>query len=192
MNLKVVRLMGLFGIAAPIVGALMITLSILSTPGWSPADDTLSVLGSSGSGSVLFNNGLLMTGAVMMLFSSGLVELGNKKPIGLVGGAMYLAASVITVALGLVTINHQPYHDYLAVLLFTLIPLCMTVFSVHLWGMGQKGIASLGYVGGAVAAGALLLGSVNAYSETASILALSVWQVALGFWMRGLKEPEEF
>jgi hypothetical membrane protein len=191
MNIKIVRLMGFFGVAAPVVGALMISLSILSTPGWSPAEDTLSALGASGFGAVLFNSGLPMTGAVMMLFSSGLFELSKKAPVGQAGSAMYLAVSVITVVLGLVTINHQPYHDYLATLLFALIPLSMIVFSVHIWGMGLRVQASLGFIGGAVAAGALLLGHVNAYSEVASTLALSVWQMALGIWMYRMRGPGE-
>jgi hypothetical protein len=67
----------------------------------------------------------------------------------------------------------------------------MAVFSVHLWGMGLRVYAALGFIGGAVGAGALLLGHVNAYSEIASALALSVWQMALGIWMYRMREPGE-
>lgn len=183
MNVKIVRLMGFFGVAAPVMGAIMISLSVLSTPGWSPAEDTLSALGASGFGAVLFNGGLPMTGAVMMLFSTGLFELSKKAPVGQAGSAMYLAASVITAALGLATINHQPYHDYLATLLFALIPLSMIVFSVHIWGMGLRVYAALGFIGGAISVASILVGPVNGYSEIAVALALSVWQMALGLWM---------
>jgi len=189
MNVKIVRLMGFFGVAAPIIGAIMVSLSVASTPGWSPAKDTLSVLGAEGFEAVLFNGGLAMMGAVMMLFSTGLFELSKKAPVGQVGSAMYLAASVITVVLGLVNINHQPYHDYLATLLFALIPLSMIVFSVHLRGMRLSVYAALGLIGGAIAAGAILVGPVNGYSEIASALALSVWQMFLGLWMYRQGEP---
>jgi len=189
MNVKIVRLMGFFGVAAPIIGAIMVSLSVASTPGWSPAKDTLSVLGAEGFEAVLFNGGLAMMGAVMMLFSTGLFELSKKAPVGQVGSAMYLAASVITVVLGLVNINHQPYHDYLATLLFALIPLSMIVFSVHLRGMRLSVYAALGLIGGAIAAGAILVGPVNGYSEIASALALSVWQMSLGLWMYRQGEP---
>ena len=191
MNTKIVRLMGFFGIAAPIIGAIMISLSILSTPGWSLSEDTLSALGTEGFGAILFNSGLPMTGAVMMLFSTGLFELSRKAPIGQAGSALYLAVSVITVALGLVTINFQPYHDYLAMVLFELIPISMTIFSVHFMKMGLRTHATIGFICGAAAAGAVLIGPVNAYIELVSALSLAMWQIFLGLWMFKLREPGE-
>jgi hypothetical membrane protein len=190
-NTKIVRLMGFFGVAAPIVGGIMISLSILSTPGWSLSEDTLSALGAEGFGAILFNGGLPMTGAVMMLFSTGLFELSRKAPIGQTGSAMYLAVSVITVALGLVTINYRPYHNYLATVFFTLIPLSMIVFSVHLMNIGLRTHAVIGFICGATAAGAALLGIASAYHELASALSLAIWQIALGLWMFKQSEPGE-
>jgi len=190
-NVKIARLMGFFGVAAPVVGAVMLLLSIIYTPGWSLAENSLSGLGAEGFGAILFSSGLAMTGAVMMLFSTGLFELSKKAPVGQVGSAMYLAASLVIVGLALVTVNHQPYHGYLTAALFALVPLSMTVFSVHLWRMGLKLYSSLGFVDGVMAIGVILLGPVNAYSQLVFALAVSVWQAALGLWMLRLREPGE-
>jgi hypothetical membrane protein len=192
MNVKIVRLMGFFGVAAPIIGALMILLSARYTPGWDPAGQTLSQLGAEGFGAVLFNSGLLMTGAVMMLFSTGLFEVSKRDRRGQVGSATYLAASVLTAVLGVATVQYQPIHDFLAMVLFILIPLSMVAYSVYLWMRGLRAYAALGILGGVICVTVMELGGpINAFKELASAGSLGVWQMALGYWMLRQREPEE-
>jgi len=190
MNVRIVRLMGFFGVAAPIIGAFMILLSVQYTPGWSPSEQTLSQLGAEGFGAVLFNSGLLMTGATMMLFSTGLFEVSKKDLRGQVGAATYLGASVLTVVLGVATVNHQPIHDFLSLMLFVLIPLGMIAYSIHLWSKGMRAHAALGLLGGAMGIAVMEVGGpVNALKELASAGSLGIWQMALGAWMLKQKEP---
>jgi hypothetical membrane protein len=190
-NVRIVRLMGFFGVAAPVIGALMIFISVQYTPGWSPADGTLSQLGAEGFGAVMFNSGLLMTGATMMLFSSGLFEVAKGDRRGQVGAATHLAASVLTVALGVATVEHQPIHDFLALMLFVLMPLGMIAYSVHLWSRGLRAHAALGLLGGLVGIAAMELGGpLNALKEMASAGSLGLWQAALGAWMMRQREPD--
>jgi len=190
MNVRIVRLMGFFGVAAPIIGALMILLSVQFTPGWDPASHTLSQLGAEGFGAVLFNSGLLMTGALMMLFSAGLFEVATKDLRGRVGAAIYLATSVLTVVLGVATVEYQPVHDLLALVLFALMPLSMIAYSIYLWGRGLRVHAALGLLGGIVGIAVMEVGGpINALKELATAGSLGVWQVALGAWM--LRQREE-
>ena len=182
--------MGFFGVAAPIIGALMIFISAQYTPSWDPASQTMSQLGAEGFGAVLFNSGLLMTGATMMLFSTGLFEVSKGDRRGQVGAATYLVTSVLTVVLGVATVQYQPVHDFLALVLFVLMPLGMIAFSVHLWGRGLRGHAALGLLGGAVGIAVMEVGGpFNALKELASAGSLSLWQMALGAWM--LRQNEE-
>ncbi|HEX9915615.1 MAG TPA: DUF998 domain-containing protein [Candidatus Bathyarchaeia archaeon] len=191
MNVKIVRLMGFFGVAAPIIGALMIFLSVQYTPGWDPASHTLSQLGAEGFGAILFNSGLLMTGAVMMMFSTGLFEVSKRDRRGQVGSAVYLAASVLTAVLGVATVQHQPIHDFLAIVLFVLIPLSMVAYSVYLWTRSLKVYAALGILGGVIGVAVMELGGpINALKELASAGSLGVWQMALGYWMLRQRESE--
>jgi len=192
MNVKIVRLMGFFGVAAPIIGALMIFISAQATLGWDPAGHTLSQLGAEGFGAVLFNSGLLMTGALMMLFSTGLFEVSKGDRRGQVGSATYLVTSVLTAVLGVVTVQYQPIHDFLAIVLFVLIPLGMMAYSIYLWTRGLRNYAALGLLGGVIGIAVMEWGGpVNALKELASAGSLGVWQMALGYWMLRQKEPKE-
>lgn len=193
MNTRVVKLMGRFGIATPIVGALMIVLSVLNNPGWDYATQTLSQMGAEGFGSVLFNSGLLMTGAVMMAFSGGLFELTKDDMSGMIGSAMQLSVSIIMCVLGIVTINMQPFHDQLATALFILIPCSLIAMSVYHLSNNMK---KHGYIAGAAALISIVVwvtgGEVNAVKQLIVFGAMSIWQISLGYWMHTLEVPDEF
>ena len=184
MNIKIVRLMGKFGFFAPIVGSIMILLSLNSTSNWSITADTLSDLGKSGFSSVLFNSGLLMSGAVMMLFSTGLYEFAKGNIIGQIGSILYIAASFIVCALGIATINVQPIHNYLSTILFVLIPIIMAAFGSHLYQLDMKKYTMLAVIGFIISSGIWLIeGKVNAIKEIVALGALTLWQLPLGIWM---------
>jgi hypothetical membrane protein len=176
--------MGKFGFFAPIVGSIMILLSLNATSNWSIAADTLSDLGKSGFSSVLFNSGLLMSGAVMMLFSTGLYEFTKGNIIGQIGSILYIASSFIVCALGIATINVQPIHNYLSTSLFVLIPIIMAAFGSHLYQVDMKKYAMLAVIGFIISSGIWLIeGKVNAIKEIVALGALTLWQLPLGIWM---------
>lgn len=184
MNVKIVRLMGKFGLFAPIVGLIMILLSLNSTSNWSITSDTLSDLGRSGFGSVLFNSGLLMSGAVMMLFSTGLYEFTKGNIKGQIGSILYIASSVTVCALGVATINVQPIHNYLSWSLFILVPLSTAAFSIYFYEKNMKIYAILAAVGFIISSGIWLTeGEVNAIKEVIAFGTLALWQFPLGIWM---------
>ena len=192
MNERMIRLMGYFGIASPIIGFLMVYLSIQSTPGFNIFTQTLSELGSKGFGAVLFNSGLPITGAFMLPFSKGLWETGKDSIMGLAGSIIYIGVSAILMILGIATINVQPVHYYLSVTLFVLIPFSIIAFGLHLLEKGFKIFAVFGFLLGAASIVIWLIGGpVNGFKELVSVTSLAIWQISIGYWMTGAKIPEE-
>ena len=169
---------------APLFAATMIYLSIGSTPGWSLTEDTLSHLGAVGFGSVLFNNGLVMSGALMLVFGAGLYEFSAGDTVGRIGTALYLLSSGLIIGLSLATIKYQPVHNLAATALFIALPLSAAVTSVYSWRIGLKPYAVAGFAAAAVSAGVwAAAGSVTAFYEVMALAPIGVWQMALGYWM---------
>jgi hypothetical membrane protein len=184
MNVRIVRLMGWFGIVAPFIAALMMYVSAGSTPGWSLTEQTLSQLGSGGFGAVLFNSGLTMAGSVMLLFGAGLYEFSDGDTVGRIGTALYLLSSGIIIGLSLATIDVQPIHDLAATALFVALPLSAAVTSVYAWRMGLKPYAVIGFAAAAVSVVVwAVAGSVTALYELMALAPIGLWQMALGYWM---------
>jgi len=192
MNVRMVRLMGWFGIVAPFIAALMIYVSAGSTPGWSMTEQTLSQLGSGGFGAVLFNSGLAMAGSVMLLFGAALYEFSDGDTVGRIGTALYLLSSGIVVGLSLVTIEVQPLHNLAAIALFVALPLSAAVSSVYAWRMGLKPYAVIGFVATVISVGVwAVAGSVTALYELMALAPIGLWQMALGYWMCSQESPDD-
>jgi hypothetical membrane protein len=184
MNVRIVRLMGWFGVLAPIFAAVMIYLSIGSTPGWSMTEDTLSHLGAVGFGAVLFNNGLVMSGALMLVFGAGLYEFSAGDTVGRIGSALYLLSSGLVIGLSLATIKVQPIHNLAATALFITLPLSAAVTSVYAWRIGLKPYAATGFVASVISAAVwAAAGNVTAFYEVVVLAPIGLWQMTLGYWM---------
>lgn len=192
MNVRIVRLMGIFGILAPIVGAIMILFSIQSSPWFNWSDYALSDLGARGFGSVIFNSGLPMTGAVLMMFSSGLFGYTHGDLIGQIGSSLHLAVAFTLVVLGIVNINVRPWHYYLSVSLFVFIPFSLFLLSVYNLKNGMKNYAYIGFASSIIAAGIWGVSGISvAIQEVVAALAVTVWQIPLAVWMARLEVTEE-
>jgi len=184
MNVRIVRLMGWFGVLAPILAAVMIYLSIGSTPGWSVTEDTLSHLGAVGFGAVLFNNGLVMSGALMLVFGAGLYEFSAGDTVGRIGTGLYLLSSGLVIALSLATLEFQPIHNLAATALFIALPLSAAVTSVYAWRIGLKPYAAMGFAASAISAAVwAAAGNVTAFYEVMALAPVGLWQMTLGYWM---------
>lgn len=193
MNVRIVRLMGWFGVLAPIFATVMIYLSVGSTPGWSLTEDTLSHLGAVGFGAVLFNNGLVMSGALMLVFGAGLYEFSAGDTVGRIGTGLYLLSSGLVIGLSLATIKVQPIHNLAATALFVALPLSAAFTSVYSWRIGLKPYAVVGFAAAAVSVGVwVVAGSVTALIEVVALVPIALWQMALGYWMRGQAPEDDF
>ena len=192
MNVRIVRLMGWFGIIAPFLAALMIFVSVGSTPGWSLTEQTLSQLGSGGFGAVLFNSGLAMSGSVMLLFGAGLYEFSDNDAVGVIGAALYILSSGIIIGLSLATIEVQPIHDQAATVLFIVLPMSVAISSLYTWKIGLKPYATIGFAATVISLGVWIIArSVTALYQLMILIPIGLWQIALGYWMRKQKVPDE-
>jgi hypothetical membrane protein len=185
MNLKVLRLSGFFGILAPIFGLMLIGMSIWLSPWFSWTGNALSDLGGTdGFEAVVFNGGLAMTSALMMMFSVGLFEMTKGDIVGQVGSGVHFLASVLLLAIGLVNITMEPWHTYVSVAFFVTLPLSAIVIGYFCFRKRMRFFTLLGW-GTAVLAVViwLLPWSSVAIPEALSVSYIAVWQVLLSYWM---------
>jgi len=185
MNLKVIGLAGFFGIVAPLFGLLIIISSILLAPWFSWTGNALSDLGgTNGFGAVVFNSGLAMTGALMMMFSTGLFELTKGDVVGQVGSVVYLLSAILLIAIGVVNITIEPWHLYVSIGFFVALPLSAILTGIFCFRKKMRFYTLLS-LGTAVLAAVIwiLPWSAVAIPEALSVAYLGVWQILLGYWM---------
>lgn len=188
MNIKIVRMMAQFGTLSPIIGTVMIILSISMNPDWS-LSQPLSDLGSGGIGSVIFNNGLLMSGALYMLYAAGLFEFTKGDTIGQIGSAAFLLYAIATCGVGVVIIDLGTLHDIFAIILFSTIPVSSSLITYYLYERKLMRYAVLGLF--ALLFGVipwLLGGPVDAIKEIVALIPFNIWYIALGIHMYRLEE----
>lgn len=184
MNVKLVKLFGFFGIVAPVVGFTMIFLAIQTAPWFSWTDNALSDLGVDGFTAAVFNAGIIMTGAVMMVFSLGIHEFTKGDAFGQAGFILLLAASLFLIGIGAFPETAGPIHFSLSVAFFVALPSSLLIMSIHLI---RNGMRTLGLFTGAAGAVAALVWapqwSAVAIPEALSSLAVGLWSAVLGVWM---------
>lgn len=190
MNVKLVRVFGFFGVAAPVVSFTMILLAIRTAPWFSWTGNALSDLGVRGFTAVVFNFGLVMTAAVMMAFSLGIYELTRGDTVGQVGFALTLASALFLIGIGAFPETAGRVHFYFSVAFFVSLPLFLLTLAIY---MIRNGMRSLGlFTAGAGAAAALVWGPrwiAVAIPEALSALSVGIWSAAFGLWMMRIKEP---
>ncbi len=191
MNLKVLKLTGFFGMITPLFGFLIIATSIWLAPWFSWTTNALSDLGAEGMESVVFNSGLPMTAALMMMFSAGLFEMTRGDLVGQVGSVLHLAASFLLIGIGVANINVEPWHYYVSVGFFVALPLAVVAVGLFCFRKGMRFYALLAWGTAALAAGVWLLPWPSiALPEALSVSYVSVWQILLAYWMYTRKEDK--
>jgi hypothetical protein len=153
----------------------------------------LSDLGAGGFGSVMYTNGLLMTGALAMLLAAGLFEYTSGDLIGQIGSATFLVYSILTCALGLVIIDWGVWYGYFTDITFLMIPLSSALLSYSFYTNGPKNQALVGILPVVFGVATWALGGpVDAQKELLALIPFGIWQIAIGLHMYGLKAPDEF
>jgi hypothetical membrane protein len=189
MNIRILRLCGLFGMLTPVVGFTMVFLAISQAPWFSWTMNALSDLGVEGFESVLFNAGLAITGAMMMMFSAGLFELTKGSKVGQAGSAVHLASSVLIILIGVINETITPWHFVVSVAFFVSLGVMLAINGVYLWGTGMRRFAALAWAAAAVGIFIWMLHWQGvAMPEAVSALSAGIWQAALSYWMYTLKE----
>jgi len=192
MNLKVLRLAGFFGIFAPLFGLLIIAMSIWLAPWFSWTGNALSDLGGvEGFEAIVFNSGLAMTAALMMMFSTGLFEMTKGDLIGQIGSGFHLLTSLLLLAIGLVNITIEPWHLYVSVGFFVAFPLSAVIIGLFCFRKKMKFYTLLAW-GTAILAAIIwfLPWGAMAIPEALSVIYMGVWQLILAYWMYTRKEDK--
>lgn len=182
------RISGLCGVITPLAAFSCVLLAIGFSPSFSWTNNALSDLGvMPGVTSVLFNFGLVVSGALALTFASGLSVFFKKGVPGQVGAFILAADSLALAAIGIFPENVKPMHLYASVLFFALFPLAMfSITATFLLASNVKmGLFTilLAMFAAAVWIAQFVTHYVNgaAIPETLSALAASMWTVVLGF-----------
>lgn len=185
MNTKLVRLFATFGMIAPLLGIVIIFTSITIAPTFRWDKNAISDLGVGEFEAVIFNSGMGMTAAVMMLFSACLFEYTKGSNIGLAGAAIHLAGSICLLGVGIANKNVEPWHLIAAIGLFVTMPLSSLVMGFYQYKRGGLIIPILATICVAVAIGAWFVKwSSIAIPEMVSIIAMTIWQILFAYWIR--------
>ena len=128
------RIAGTVGLIAPFFSFACILLSIAS---WSPfnwVNNALSDLGvQSGITRIIFNNGLVFSGLLLIIFATGISPLIDKLILGKVGSAVFILACVALIGIGIFNENLSPAHYIFSVAFFMLFPISMLVLVGAFW-----------------------------------------------------------
>ena len=184
MNVKLVRLFGWFGIATPILGFTMIFLAISTAPWFSWQMNALSDLGVEGITASIFNGGLMMTAAVMAVFSLSVYEFGKEDRLGKAGFALLLLACIFLLGIGVFPETAGSIHMQFSVAFFVTLPVSIIVNSVYLRRRGNRKLGALGIAAAAVAIAIWTLPWDGvAIPEAVSAASAGVWSAVTGAWL---------
>ena len=174
------------GIAAPLLAFTCILTAIASYPAFSWTNNALSDLGViPGITSLLFNFGLIISGFLSFTFAVlGLYVFLRASWAGKIGTAVFAAANLALMSIGIFNENFSPTHYLVSVAFFTLVPISLFILSCAFWLRYQRGMAVFTVLSGILAALPWLLLAFNyipnvAVPEFLSGLAVSAWAVMI-------------
>ncbi|MBN1682980.1 DUF998 domain-containing protein [Candidatus Bathyarchaeota archaeon] len=184
MNSKHLHFSAISGILSPIFGFFIVFIAISYAPWFSWTNNALSDLGRQGTEAIIFNNGLMITGSLILLFSRGLFEIAEKNFWGKLGSIIHVIASLSLFLIGLFNININPWHFYVSVGFFVTLPIAIIIYSIFLYQNKMTFIALMGWI---FSVTALLLWTFNwssvAIPEAASAGLCSIWHFIISFFM---------
>ena len=175
------------GIATPLLAFTCILTAIGSYPAFSWTNNALSDLGViPGITGLLFNLGLIASGFLSFTFAVlGLYIFLRANWTGKIGSAIFAAATLALIAIGIFNENFSPTHYLVSVAFFMLAPISLFILTGAFWLSHQRSLALFTVLVGVVAALPwLLLFAFNyvpnvAVPEFLSGLAVSAWTMVL-------------
>lgn len=165
-------------------------------PAFSFTENALSDLGvKEGPTAVLFNFGLIISGVLILVFTSGLFLHFKGKAAAVLGSLIFSFAALALTAIGSFPENVVPIHYYASVAFFVPFPLSMLVFAaVFLWSAKVKMglftlLAGIAAIAAWIIQSAVGFGSGVAIPETIAGASASIWSIVVGLEMlRGSKQ----
>lgn len=190
------RISGISGILTPMVAFSLISLAIAYSPSFVWMDNALSDLGvQEGITAPAFNYGLIISGALTLVFASGLFILLRDSMVGKIGASIFVLNALALAGIGVFPENVKPTHYQVSVAFFALYPISMIVICAAFLLRNKVKMGVFTFMTAAVA-GAIWVAYFStrfvsgvAIPETVSALSASTWSVVLGYKM--LEEVHE-
>ena len=179
------------GMLAPIPAFICILSAIASYPAFSWSSNALSDLGVvAGITEVLFNFGVVASGVLALNFAAfGLYSYLGKNWVGKIGAAVFAAAAIALIAIGVFNEHYSGMHYAVSVAFFTLMPISMFIITCAFL-LAHRGRMAIFTVSTGIAAALswILLFVFNyvpnvAIPEFVSGLIVSAWTIILGYKM---------
>jgi hypothetical membrane protein len=183
------------GFLAPIVASVFIASAILFYPPFSWTNNALSDLGVvEGTTSILFTVGLIGAGVLGFFFAVlGLYKFAGESRLGKTGSAVFAAATVALVCIGVFNEHAVPTHYLVSVAFFTLTPIALFILTCAFFQNHQRGLAAFTVaIGFAAAVPWILQFAIHyvpnvAIPEAVSAAAVSIWTFVLATKMQKRK-----
>jgi hypothetical membrane protein len=134
---------------------------------------------------VLFNSGLLISGALCVVFATGLFVFLKERVIGKIGAVVFLLGSLALFAIGVFPENVRPTHYIVSVMFFMLLPIAMLIIAGAFWLIHKVRMAAFTLLVAVAAATPWVLYFTIPYApnvavpEAVSAFAGAVWAVTL-------------
>jgi hypothetical membrane protein len=177
------------GILAPIVAFAGIFGAIFSYPQFSWTDNALSDLGVvPGITSLLFNGGLIVAGALTLIFAANLRSILPGK-LGTIAAFLFALVAIDLAAIGIFTEAFRPTHYYVSVFFFAVFPISLFFAAASLYKNNEGKMAALTLALSLAAIAAWIIqesigfGKGVAIPETIAALSVGIWAAVMGWKM---------
>lgn len=124
------RIAGVCGIASQLVALTALLLAISNSPRFSWTENNISVLGVEGSATMLFNWGLILTGALSLIFAIGVRKVLIASRLGQLGMVSLVLGSIAISAIGIFPRTIDLPHDSASVAFFVFVILAFLLIGI--------------------------------------------------------------
>lgn len=188
------KVSGICGILAPVVAFAGIFGAIASYPQFSWTENALSDLGVvPGITRMLFNYGLIVAGALTLVFSTRLRDVLPGK-LGAIAAVLFALVAIDLAAIGIFTEEFRPTHYYVSLIFFSLFPISLFFAVASLYKKNERKLAAITL---ALSVAAILAWAIQesigfgknvAIPETIAALSIGIWAAIVGWKMLVLEK----
>ncbi|MEM2878036.1 MAG: DUF998 domain-containing protein [Candidatus Hadarchaeales archaeon] len=129
--MKLLRISGIFGLTAPAVLLLSVLAAVSTSTTFSWSGNALSDLGTQAGSDTLFNTGLTVAGALVAVFSVGMIATLRKSKTGILASLFLLLEAIALAGIGIFTENTMELHITFAVAFFALTAVTRILFAIY-------------------------------------------------------------
>ena len=168
------RLIGISGVLAVIVFALLWFMSVTDDPSWIFGETMLSTLGVSthGDAAILFNVGCIISGLLIMVSGMGIAIL-TKKEYSAAGVAIAFGGMFLTLV-GLFPEDLETIHNLVAATMFLLFLVAIVLMTIGDWKEDRVFFGGLAMLFVAIILGSYLTQEL-ALTEALAAILLMLW-----------------